>query len=185
MYDVYYLIIICSIILISNYATLQLGKHHYNSTDKFELFDIFHKILPDLHAYHTIVDVVALLAIVSLFFLSNRTLTTEFLAKFLIIMLIRSFTIISTILPKHEICEDKFSIREFFLGGCYDKIFSGHTSFLLLLTLLYYREHIIGIVPLVGINIMNCLLILATRSHYSVDILLAIFVTTTIYSIKI
>ena len=128
---------------------------------------------------------IGLLGVISLFIVSTQTLTTEFLAKFLIIMLIRSFTIISTILPKHENCEDKFSIREFFLGGCYDKIFSGHASFILLLTLLYYREHIIGLVPLLGINIINCLLILATRSHYTVDILLAVFVTTTIYTIHI
>jgi hypothetical protein len=185
MNDIYYLILICCIILSSNYATFKIGEQHYNSTKKLTLFDIFHTILPDLHAYHYLIDVIVLGAIISLFFVSNKSLTTEFLAKFLIIMLIRSFTIVSTILPKHEICEDKFSIREFFLGGCYDKIFSGHTSFLLLLTLLYYREDIIGILPLIAINIINILFILATRSHYTVDIILAIFVTTTIYSIKI
>jgi hypothetical protein len=183
--NIYYLIIILIIIFLSNYATLKLGEYHYKKTNTFELFDIFHKTLPDLHKYHDIVDLIGLAGIISLFFVSNDNLTTEFISKFIIIMFIRAFTIVSTILPKHEICEVNFSLREFFLGGCYDKIFSGHTSFTLLLTLLYFREHIIGIIPLLGINIINCLLILATRSHYTVDVLLAIFVTTTIFNIKI
>ena len=100
-------------------------------------------------------------------------------------MLIRAFTTISTILPKHKICNETIGIRSLLLGGCYDKIFSGHTSFTLLLTLLYYREHIINLPLLLGINAANILAILATRSHYTVDVLLAIFVTTTIYSIKV
>ena len=173
------------VILVSNYATLKIGSQHYESTDKFELFDIFHKILPDLHAYHYLVDLIGLFAVLSMFLVSNDTLNTEFIAKFTIIMFIRAFTIISTILPKHQVCTDNFDIRSYFLGGCYDKIFSGHTSFLLLLTLLYYREHIINEFSLIGLNAVNILLILATRSHYTVDILLAIFVTTTIYNVTI
>ena len=100
-------------------------------------------------------------------------------------MFIRAFTTIATILPKHKICNEKINIRSLLLGGCYDKIFSGHTSFTLLLTLLYYREHIINLPLLIGINATNIPAILATRSHYTVDVLLAIFVTTTIYSIQI
>ena len=173
------------VILISNYATLKIGSYHYKNLDKCTLFDIFHKILPDLYDYHYLVDLIGLCGLVSLFFVSNESLTIEFISKFTIIMFIRAFTIVSTILPKHEVCKDTFDIRSYFLGGCYDKIFSGHTSFMLLLTLLYYREHIINEFSLIGINAINILLILATRSHYTVDILLAIFVTTTIYNVKI
>lgn len=181
-----YIILISMIlvILISNYATLKIGSYHYDTTDKFELFDIFHKILPDLSKYHYLVDIFALIGLISLFIVGSDTLT-EFFAKFTIIMFIRAFTIISTILPKHEVCTDEFNIRSYLLGGCYDKIFSGHTSFLLLLTLLYYREHIIDELSLIGINLINILLILASRAHYTVDVILAIFVTTTIFNIKV
>jgi len=185
MYEYIYLIIILLIIFISNYAVLKLGSEYYNNSEPIELFDIFHSILPDLHAYHTIVDIIGLVLLISLFFVSNTTITTEFLAKFTIIMFIRAFTTISTILPKHSICDETITTHSLLLGGCYDKIFSGHTSFTLLLTLLYYREHIINLPLLIGINATNILAILATRSHYTVDVLLAIFVTTTIYSIQI
>ena len=169
----------------SNYAVLKLGSNYYKNKGEIELFDIFHSILPDLHSYHFITDLIGIACIISLFFLSTEKLTTEFIAKFTIIMFIRAFTTIATILPKHKICNETIGIRSLLVGGCYDKIFSGHTSFTLLLTLLYYREHIINLPLLLGINATNIFAILATRSHYTVDILLAIFVTTTIYSIKI
>jgi len=180
-----YSLLLCMIliILISNYATLKIGSEYYKSSEKLELFDISHKLLPDLHAYRPMKDIIGFLGIISLFFFSTESLTIEFITKFTIIMFIRAFTIISTILPKHDKCVDTFGIRSYFLGGCYDKIFSGHTSFMLLLTLLYYREHIIDGFSLIGINVINILLILATRSHYTIDVLLAIFVTTTIYNI--
>jgi hypothetical protein len=96
-------------------------------------------------------------------------------------MVLRSFTILLTILPKYEECNDPFTWQSLFLGGCYDKIFSGHTSFVLLLTLMYYREHMINMPALYGINIFNILAILSTRSHYSIDVFIAIFVTITIF----
>jgi len=184
MYEIVYFIIILVIIFGSNYAVLKLGSNYYKDSG-YELFDITHYILPDLHSYHYITDFIGLGVLISLYFLSNETLTTEFLAKFTIIMFIRAFTTIATILPKHKICNETITTRSLLLGGCYDKIFSGHTSFTLLLTLLYYRENIINLPLLLGINATNILAILATRSHYTVDVLLAIFVTTTIYTIKI
>lgn len=176
------LVILC--ILVSNYLTLKIGNNHYQTKD-CELFDIFHKILPDLYQYHYLLDFIGLFGFLSIFYILNETTMIEFFAKFVIIMFIRAFTIISTILPKHQVCNDNFDIRSYFLGGCYDKIFSGHTSFLLLLTLIYYREHFIDGFALIGLNLVNILLILSTRSHYTVDILLAVFVTTTIYNIKV
>lgn len=182
--EILYFCIIIAIILLSNYVTLKLGEYHYTTHKKTELFDIFHTILPDLHAYGDILNnIVPVLGFVSLYFCSNSKLTVEFLSKFVIIMLVRALTIISTILPKHEKCDETINTNSIIVGGCYDKIFSGHTAFVLLLTLLYFREHIINMPLLVGINAVNILLILATRSHYTVDVLLAIFVTSTIYAV--
>ena len=174
------------VILISNYATILIGINHYETKKSSDLFDIFHLLLPDLHRYSYIVDILGIFAVLSLVFVSTNEITNEFIAKFILIMFIRAFTIISTILPKHEKCVTNVgNIQSLILGDCYDKIFSGHTSFMLLLTLLYYREHIIHLPMLLGVNLLNIFLILATRSHYTVDVLLAIFVTTTIYSVKI
>ena len=179
-----YLILILIIIFGSNYITLKLGEQHYNNKS-CELFDIFHKILPDLHNYENVINYILLIGLTSLYFLGTNALITEYISKIIIILLVRAFTIISTILPKHNKCESDLSISSFFIGGCYDKIFSGHTAAILLLTLLYFREHIINMPSLIGINLLNILLIISTRSHYTVDVLLAVFVTSTIYNVNV
>jgi hypothetical protein len=171
-------------IFISNYLTLTIGEKHYNNSN-CKIYDSLHEILPNLRTYHYSVDIIGLLVALSLFFVGNEDLIYEFFGKFIIIMFIRAFTILTTILPKDKECDTRHSFRNYLFGGCFDKIFSGHTSFTLLLTLLYYREHIINIPTLLGVNLLNMFLILSTRAHYTVDVLLAIFVTTTIYSIKI
>ena len=149
------------------------------------IYDSLHNILPNLREYNYSVDIIILIAVISLYFLGTKDLIYELIGKFIIIMFIRAFTILTTILPKDEKCDTTLNISSFIFGGCFDKIFSGHTSAILLLTLLYYREHIINLYTLLGINILNIFLILSTRAHYTVDIILAIFVTTTIYSIKV
>lgn len=184
--EILYLGLILGIIFFSNYLTLRIGKYHYTTLNKTELFDMFHKILPDLHKYSDATNnIILITGIISLYFFSNTNLTVEFLSKFVIIMAIRAFTIISTILPKHHACDETISPTSVVVGGCYDKIFSGHTAFVLLLTLLYFREHIINMPLLIGINALNILLILATRSHYTIDVLLAIFVTSSVYTLSI
>ena len=169
---------------ISNLFTLSMGNKHYKGIS-YPLFDLFHEVLPNLYDYKIMVDIIAFLSLISLFFVSNEKITTEFITKLIIIMFIRSITIATTILPKVDKCDDTLSFKTFFLGGCYDKIFSGHTATTLLLTLIYYREHIIDMNALLAINIFNMLTIIATRSHYTVDVILSIFVTTTIFKLDI
>lgn len=185
MYPTILLIGMISFILISNYLTLTIGDTHYNNNNNCMIYDTLHKILPDLRNYHNVIDLFGLLGLISLFFFATESLVSELFAKFVIIMFIRAFTTLTTILPKDENCDTTLNFRSYLCGGCFDKIFSGHTSFILLLTLLYYRDHIIDIYALFGINLLNIFMILSTRAHYTVDVLLAIFVTTTIYSIKI
>ena len=184
--ELLYFLILLIFIIISNYITLKIGNKFYKDKENVELFDIFHIVLPDFIEYSFIINYITIiLATLSLFFLSNNSLTIEFITKFIVIMLIRSITILSTILPRHKECDVETDATSILFGGCYDKIFSAHTSFILLLTLLYFREHIINMPTLIGLNAANILLILSTRSHYTVDVLLAIFVTSTIYKINV
>jgi len=179
-----FLLIIGTIIL-SNYLSHYIGSNYYKNNKQNKIHDILQENIPDLHDYHFIIDILGLLVLIPAFFYFNESLSVEFLTKFLIIMFIRAFTILATVLPKYENCDETFGFRSFFLGGCYDKIFSGHTSFVLLLTLFYFREHLINLPTLFAINIVNILGIISTRSHYTIDVLLAIFVTTTIFNLQI
>jgi len=105
----------------------------------------------------------------------------EFFGKFLIILLVRALTIVSTILPKHEKCDDNLNWYDYIRGQCYDKVFSGHISFVLLLCLIMLREKILSVPTFFAILTTQFASIILTRSHYTVDVILGIVITYLVY----
>jgi hypothetical protein len=121
----------------------------------------------------------------------------EFLLKFLIIIFLRSVTIISTILPKNtpvEVKPDKYGNLSLFDktigGGCYDKMFSGHFAFGLLLTLLMFKyniveNNILNILLFIVLNAVHLFILGVTRSHYTMDMIVSLYVTLFVYNLDI
>ena len=141
-----------------------------------KVYDIGHKYFPNLENYEYIMNYLVGLSFLS--FLKPYILI-EFIGFIIPIFIIRSITIHLTILPKMKNCEVTNDIK--FIGGCYDKIFSGHFATIFLITLLLWKHHNISIVWVFLINILNAFLIIATRAHYTIDILVALFITLFIY----
>lgn len=121
----------------------------------------------------------------------------EYVLKFLIIIFLRSITIMSTILPKNtpvEVKPDKYGNLSLFDktigGGCYDKMFSGHFAFGLLLTLLMFKYNIIETSYLnIGLftvfNLLHIFILGVTRSHYTMDMIVSLYVTLFVYNLDI
>lgn len=121
----------------------------------------------------------------------------EFILKFLIIIFLRSLTIMATILPKNtpvEVIPDEYGNLSLFDktigGGCYDKMFSGHFAFGLLLTLLMFKHQIIETNALnIGLfsllNILHLFILGVTRSHYTMDMIVSLYVTLFVYNLDI
>jgi hypothetical protein len=178
-----WILFLASIIITSNYWTHEFGMRfyeHQNSNGK--VFDLLHSVTPDLSDYKLYNDIIVSLTGLSFFLVPNGgTLFKEFGAKFILILVIRALTTVSTILPKHEKCESTPKWSRLFRGQCYDKVFSGHTSFVLLATLIYVREGILNWPMFLAINFANITGILLTRSHYTIDIVLAILITLLVY----
>jgi hypothetical protein len=181
--NVLWIACILLIIVLSNIYTFYFGRWFYERNDSNgKVFDILHEITPDLHDHIPYNDIILGLTILSFMFIPNSAgILKEFAGKFLLIMLVRSLTIISTILPKHEKCSSEFKWYHLFKGQCYDKVFSGHTAFVLLATLIYLREGIVSFPLFLAINVTNWAAIILTRSHYTVDIILAIVITWLVY----
>ena len=174
-------IAILAIISISTKITNYLGDNFYKGTSTHEdIYDIIHNNTPDLHAYEYVVDIIPVLLILSFFFIPAG-LFKEFAGKFLLLMLIRSITTVSTILPKHGDCKLESTWYSFLRGQCYEKIFSGHMSFTLLASLIYLREDIISPLQFWATNIFEFLAIAVTRAHYTVDLIVAIALTYLVY----
>lgn len=148
-----------------------------------KVYDISHRYLPDYSKYKKIHigDLYLFLAtLIPFLFTKTSKPFVSFLSYYLLIILIRCITINLTILPKNR--SDEY-IKYDIINGCYDKIFSGHFATLLLATLIFYKYNIIkNISILIILNIINVLIILCTRSHYSIDIFVSFVVTMLLFT---
>ena len=165
------------IIGLSSYVTDEIGIWFYElQNNDNKVFDLFHELTPDFHEYEGIVNLIPLLFLGTFLFTKGNVLW-EFAEKFLLLIFLRSLTILFTILPKHEKCSKRFEWSTCLVGQCYDKIFSGHTALTVLAALLLVRN---GYIPSwLGIMFVSLetLFILLTRSHYSVDVVFAMVIT--------
>jgi len=143
---------------------------------KPKVYDVGHKYLPDLSenaCANALNDALAGMPLFLAFFLDMP----DFYWFWIIIIAIRAITNTLTILPKDSNCDDsKFTAKNFLLGHCYDKIFSGHFATSLLFAVMVWRT--LGISPWILVPTLagHAWLILAVRSHYTIDVLVSIFV---------
>lgn len=176
--------------LITNKLCQNIGETFYkNRIQKNKItpkiYDIAHKFLPDYS--NTLLKplgdfYVIFLTLIPFLFVGNSIAFTEFLSFYLVVILIRCITINLTILPKNKNCENTCSKSEI-INGCFDKIFSGHFATLFLATLVFYKYNIIKNIPILSIiNIVNALIILTTRSHYTIDIIVSIVITLLVFT---
>jgi hypothetical protein len=127
----------------------------------------------------------------------------EFVLKFCIIVFLRSLTIIVTILPKNTSTQPEKKLRlkpkkyeklslfdKMVSGGCYDKMFSGHFAFGVLLTLLIFKYNIVSmnilnVISFVLINMFHLMILSITRSHYTMDMIVSLYVTLFVYNLNV
>ena len=169
-----------------NYSAQITGDTFYNNKDNPEVYDVLHKMLPNYDQKDWLTDYMALIAFIPLILNINQEFILEFIGFIIVVYLIRDVIINLTILPKHMNCsirKEKMTNYEYFIGGCYDKIFSGHFSLTMMLTLMYYTYGYVTNIPLlVGWNLINGLIIISTRSHYTIDVVMALFVCLTVFT---
>jgi hypothetical protein len=173
-------------IMVGQWAIETLGEHHYEVMENNGIFDLAHKFLPDIHTHEWLINVIPMALLAWILILPDGyELLKTILVLYLVTMSIRVLTAVSTILPKHEKCEvgSKF-LNIFQGGGCYDKIFSGHAAFVTLLLLVLLKAEHITPVAFWGLLATNTVAILATRAHYTVDVVLGIIMSYLVFDGK-
>lgn len=147
-----------------------------------KVYDIMHKLLPKDTNKEWLTNYMLILSIVPLIINFNSDLVYTFVGLLITINIIRDITINLTILPKNVECVPEKTMMSHLIGSCYDKIFSGHFSFVYILSLLYYSYGYITNVPLLIIwNAINAIIILISRSHYTIDIVMSFFVCSFVF----
>ena len=151
-----------------------LGKKHNR------IYDIGFESLPNLRKFYYISDVIVILSLFTLFI---PGMFKNFMYLIIPIFLVRCITIYATILPKLSHCNIKNNIYLCLFGGCYDKIFSGHFATVFLITLLLFEQSYLSFFVLCLVNILNGILIVSVRNHYTIDVIVSFFVTLCLYQL--
>jgi hypothetical protein len=158
-----------------------IGRHHYSKSPE-RIWDIVWEYGPNLHKYEYVTNIIPLCLFAALFFINRGdSLLFEIAAKFILILVVRAFTTVSTIFPKEERCDDAITWYTPFIGGCYDKVFSAHTSIVTLITLIFWREKLIDSTAFWALNLAQMSAIVITHSHFTVDVILGFVITYLVY----
>lgn len=175
MYKLSCLLILVIIINLITFYKEQQYKQHFKTSN---IYDVGHKVLPNLHHHEYIINYILYIGILVLIFTNN---IIHFLKIFFIILIIRFLFTQITVLPKMKHCKiNHFSP----FGYCYDKIFSGHVSFIFLCTLFLLETKYISIYTLIVVNLINSILIISTRAHYTIDVIIAFMITYLMFQHK-
>jgi hypothetical protein len=177
-------------------------KNDKKCKNKSSIWDIIHSNFADYSDYNYSKNWYLLVFIVPIILNINNfsyNFMYEFIVKFMILILLRAFTIISTIFPRNSKLKVKLNKKTDFWsllyhkiigGGCYDKLFSGHAAFGLLLTLLLFKynfleSNVFNITLYSIFNIIHFLMITITRSHFTVDVIVAIYMTLWVHGVRL
>ena len=171
------LILLYIINIFSNWNELIIDSYYNNK--QLKIYDIGHKYLPRLNNKYTEWYNLVLYVVIITTLLVYNHLATTFFMLLVIVYLFRLITINLTVVPKRDMCKvtTNFQLN----GYCYDNIYSGHAAVLCIGTLLLYDQQIISLVPLILNNMINAFFIITTRSHYTIDVVIAFIVSILIY----
>jgi len=162
----------------ANVVANSTGHQHYkNQPQNFEIFDVGHRLIPQINVPDAFLSVYSMVWIPFLFMMPSQAETKTLLLRmgsiYVAMMLLRAVTTLVTILPSSNAsCDGSVSWFTLIDGGCYDKIFSGHSLAAGLVSLGLVSSKVWS--PLTGAaySIGMALLLLITRGHFTVDILL-------------
>lgn len=149
------------------------------------LYDVIQESFPNLQPYRIIPEILHFIPILTL--LSNTIYYKhiECLKKFLlthgILMFIRAISFSATLLPDSSgMCQ-----MSNHLGGCFDLLFSGHSTIMLLCCLLateYFSFAKKWKLLLFANTGITSFLIILCRNHYTIDVLYSILMTYFVYN---
>lgn len=183
---------ICSVLVMFEAQRYSAKK---GTNDTVKLYDQLHQIFPDLSNYYQTGDVFIGLYTISLFYFNERI--DIFLNCLSVLYLLRSASFTVTILPKCgtmpnkdmtrssvTMLKDYISFKDKHPAGHNDMLPSGHCTFLTLYALYISEFCNIGLFSqclIWGINFILGMITIASRCHYSIDVLYAFISTLCVF----
>jgi len=152
------------------------------------LYDLVQQKLPNLQRLRFVPEILHIIPIVSLFSLifvycnsASVLALRKFLRKHGLLMLLRGICFSTTLLPdSSQMCTTSSHI-----GSCFDLIFSGHSTAVILstkvMTEFFNIDYLLSL--LFDFNtVITCILIVLCRNHYTIDVIVSVLATNYVYS---
>lgn len=145
--------------------------------DNNKVVDIVHNNLPYLNSLY-ISDFLVLLPVVyTLLLMDSYSLSKLFLTMF-IVQICKGICSISTVLPPLKKYDDKYRLGGINGSGT-EYIFSGHACYSCLCAIYLTGIHNFSFIAIY--NLISQFLIILTRNHYTVDVILAWIITSSVH----
>jgi hypothetical protein len=144
------------------------------------LYDLFQFYFPNLQSYRVIPEILHVIPVIFLvgyvIYFWHTVCLSEFLFKHGSLMLIRSILFSVTLLPdSSQMCH----LANYF-GGCFDLLFSGHSTIMFLCTLLLVKHfpiwNITKNILYLNVAVTSSLIVLC-RNHYTIDVIVSLLLT--------
>jgi hypothetical protein len=149
--------------------TLKEGKIH----------DLLHQWLPSTGYDWFFANLILLIFLVAFWIQSSDQDKVDFLEVAMVLFLFRTLTTTITIIPQVNECDYRPGLPS---HTCHDMQYSGHTALgTLAFLFLWDRTDLPHAILFAGLLLLYYFII-ASRAHYSVDVILGLFVTMAIYS---
>lgn len=161
----------CIVYMLSNYHTYRIGVEEGCNRP---LRDMGHEWLPDLSKHVYVRDWLLPLLFVPILFIAPKiNFILDLWEGFMILVTLKAITIFFTYCPpSNPDCHTKR-----YLNSCFHQMFSGHNSLAFLLYLLYRRYTKWDATLLFIPCFLYTLLILMSRAHYTVDVVVSYIIT--------
>jgi hypothetical protein len=166
--------------MVNNDAVKYYESRRLRGKTRPKIYDIGHKYIQDLTATpyaKYMCDALGIMSTMVAYFAFSVAAFSELMALQISIFIFRFVTINLTVLPPVHPDDAQYSLYKFFLDNVYDHQFSGHMAYVItaLLVVLKYKMTWL-VLPAVIVNIVMAVLLIASRAHYTIDIVMSIIV---------
>jgi len=161
---------------LANYTINKIGQRHYDTDDQKTIFDFGHIVLPRWSVRDREILLLEAIPLLSVFIKGVGPLLVavpDIMVVFGWVLMLRILTSMTTILPRDDECDpDTFGLKQVVGGYCFDKLFSGHTAFAVVVAMVLTKHGIWSPNLAWMYPVWMGVYLLLTRGHYTSDVIL-------------
>ena len=148
-------------------------------THPTRIVDFVHEYLPTINSTY-LSDILVLIQVLSAILVMNLNQLNEMFLLMSCVQFLRAICLASTVLPPLRSYDEKYRMGGLNGSGT-EYIFSGHASYSALTAIYLYTTNTVSLPFLIAYNLCSQYTIIATKNHYTIDVILAWIIVPLLY----